>query len=186
MEAGKPSATPVEQPNADLTKQAAAANVRMEEDPKVAARFAAQDDKIARFEAALKERDQKEKAKELAQKALEDLNGYQIGDKTKEQVAKFALQGEAPLKEFIAAVKEVALKDSPRSLYDAELAGAVKLNDPVVAKFAGGDAGKMEKAAKFASEWRTLKASPAGKGMRINEEEWITQAMKEAEQGGKI
>lgn len=187
MEAGKPDSAPVEQKAAEPTKQGAMANIRMEDDPKAVARFAALEDKYAALEKKLTERESAEKAKALGDKVLaDDLRGYQIGEKTKQAVYRFAAEGENKLKEYVESVREVAIKDSPRSLHDAELAGAVKLNDPVLAKFSQGNPAKMEVVARFAADYRTLKASPAGRGMRISEEEWITQAVKEAELGGKI
>jgi hypothetical protein len=188
MESGKPDSAPIEQKGEpEKTKQGAMANIRMEDDPKAVARFAALEDSVSALKKQITERDQAEKSKLAADKALaEDLKGYQIGEKTKAAVYKFAAEGEDRLKAYVESVKEVAIKDGPRSLYEAELAGAVKLNDPVIAKFGGNDPGKMETVARFAADYRTLKKSPAGKGMRITEEEWIAQAVKEAEMGGKV
>jgi hypothetical protein len=158
----------------------------MEDDPKWVARFAALEDKNSALEKKFAERESAEKSRGLADKALaEDLKGYQIGEKTKAAIYKFAADGPEKLKEYIESVKEVAVKDSPRSLYEAELAGAIKMNDPIVAKFGANDPGKMEKVAKFASEYNALKKSPAGKGMRCTMEDWIKQAMSELD-GGNV
>lgn len=185
MEAGKPDSAPIEQKGTPNPTQQGGAVQRMEDDPKAVARFAALEDTVSALKKQIDERAAAEKAKVLGDKALsEDLKGYQIGDKTKAAVYKFAAESEERLTAFVASVKEVAIKDGPRSLHEAELAGAVKLNDPVIAKFGENDPRKMEVVAKFASEYRTLKASPAGRGMRITEEQWIEQATKEM--GGKL
>src|SRR3990167_828692 len=183
MESGKPDGKPVDQTGTpEPTKQGGA---KMEaEDPKLAAKFAMYEDKISSLTKRMDEREQAEKSKASADKAIaEDLKGYQIGDKTRAAVYKFAAEGPERLKEYIESVKEVAMKDSPGSLFAAELAGAVKMNDPLIVKFGQNDPDKMEKAAKFAADYRTLKKSGAGKGMRLTEEDWIKQAMSELDGG---
>ena len=181
-QAGKPNNNPVDQAVTvpASNPQSGAQTVKMSEDPTWAAKFAAMEDRNAALEKRLNERDAADKAKELAAKALEDLRGYQIGETTKAKISKFAAEGAEKLNEFVAAVKEVAMKDSPRTFASAE-AASVAATDPSVAKFAQQGPDKLEAAARFASEYRILKSHPAGKGMQISEEQYVKFQMDSAE-----
>jgi len=174
LQAGKPNNAPVEQDAAGKPAAPAAAplGTKMSEDPVLAAKFAAMADESAALKRRLDERDAADKAKELTAKALEDLRGYQIGETTKAQIAKFAAQGEDKLKDFVATIKEVAAKDSPRTFSDAERMN-VSASDPAVAKFAQMGPDKLEAATRFAADYRTLKSHPAGRGMQITEEQYV-------------
>lgn len=180
LQAGKPNANPVDQENANKPAAAPLGTKMTMDDPALAAKFAAIEDRNALLEKRLNERDAADKAKELAAKALEDLRGYQIGDRAKAQIQKFAAEGEAKLKEFVETLKEVTPKDSPRTFADAER-GNVSPTDPAVAKFAQMGPDKLEAATRFASEYRVLKNHPAGRGMQITEEQYVKFQMDSAE-----
>jgi len=177
---GKPNAAPVEQPPG-AKPAVAQAGAKMEQEARDAARFAAMEDRVAAAEKRLSERDAADKAKELTAKALESMRGYQIGDRAKAQIAKFAQEGEAQLNAFIETLKEVTPKDSPRTFAAAEAASSVAINDPALAKFSQQGPEKLEMAARFASEYRTLKSHGAGRGMTIKEEEYVRFQMEQAE-----
>lgn len=178
LQAGKPNANPVDQKNAEAAP--APIGARMMEDPAVAAKFAAIEDRNAALEKRLNERDAADKAKALENKALESMRGYQIGDKAKAQIAKFAAEGEERLNAFIETLKEVTPKDSPRTFSDAERMN-VSPADPAVAKFAQMGPDKLEAATRFATEYRTLKVHPAGRGMQISEEQYVKFQMDSIE-----
>jgi hypothetical protein len=183
FQAGKPNSNPVDQTSKEpaSTAQAGAETVKLTlDDPRVAAKFAAMEDRNAALEKRLNERDAADKARELATKALESLRGYQIGDKAKAQISKFAAEGEEKLNAFVETLKEVSVKDSPRTFGAAE-AASVSAADPSVAKFAQQGPDKLEAAARFATEYRTLKAHPAGRGMQITEEQYVKFQMDSAE-----
>lgn len=182
-QAGKPNNNPVDQTSKEpaSTAQAGAETVKLSlDDPRVAAKFAAMEDRNAALEKRLNEREAADKAKELAAKALESLRGYQIGEKAKAQITKFASEGEEKLNAFVETLKEVSVKDSPRTFGAAE-AASVSAADPSVAKFAQQGPDKLEAAARFASEYRTLKAHPASRGMQITEEQYVKFQMDSAE-----
>lgn len=191
LQAGKPNNNPVDQsgkaPASDPvvaggSKPTIVTGAKMTlDDPAVAAKFAAMEDANAEMRKRLDARDAADKAKALEQKALESLRGYQIGDKAKAQIAKFAAEGEDKLNALVETLKEVTPKDSPRTFAAAEAANAVAANDPAVAKFVQQGPEKLEAAARFASEYRTLKAHPAGRGMQISEEQYIKFQMDSLE-----
>jgi hypothetical protein len=183
-QAGKPKAAPVEQaPGAKPVNEIAPVVSRMEasDDPKMAAKFAAFEDANAELKKRLDERDALDRAKALEAWGLEEMKGYQIGQAAKKSIAKFSAHGESQLKEHIEMLKEVTPKDSPRTFAAAEAASSVAINDPALAKFAQGGPEKAEMAARFASEYRTLKAHPAGRGMQIKEDEYIKFQMEALE-----
>lgn len=175
----KPDATPAEQPvKTPVAKMS-------ELDPKLAAKFASLEDANAKLAERLDARDRAEKARERVVKALAALEGYQIGDKTKAMISVFAERGQEELDKYVEAVKESAVKETPSSLMAAELAG-VKSNDPALSKFAEKGPEELAKAARFAAEYRQLKNSPAGRGMSITEDQWISAGLAEAAQGGNV
>ena len=182
---GKPNAAPIEQANpgkpVNEIKQVVASAKMEADDPKVAARFAAMEDRNAALEKRLNERDALDKSKALEAWALGEMAGYQIGPAAKKSIAKFSQAGESQLKEHVEMLKEVTPKDSPRTFAAAEAASAVAINDPKLAKFAQAGPEKLEAAAKFASEYRTLKSHPAGNGMRTTEEEYVKFQMEQLE-----
>jgi hypothetical protein len=100
LQAGKPNAAPVDQKTKEPASVAGTGGKMSLDDPVVAAKFAAIEDRNAALEKRLNERDAADKAKSLADKALESLRGYQIGDKAKAQIAKFAADGEEKLPTF--------------------------------------------------------------------------------------
>lgn len=182
LQAGKPNSNPVDQKTTEPASDAksGAETIKMSEDPKMAARFAAMEDRNALLEKRLNEREAAEKASALEMKALESMKGYQIGDKAKAKIAQFAAKGEEELNSLIETLKEVTPKDSPRTFGAAE-AGNVSPSDPAVAKFAQQGPDKLEAATRFASEYRILKAHPAGRGMQITEEQYVKFQMDNAE-----
>lgn len=175
---GKPNAAPIEQVGA--VKTSLPAKMEAESDPKMAAKFAALEDANSALMKRLDSIEAEKKAKALELWGVEQMAGYQIGNAAKKSIARFAAEGEASLKEHIAMLQEVTPKDSPRTFAAAEASNAVAVNDPAVAKFAQAGPEKLELAARFASEYRTLKAHPAGKGMNIREEEYIKFQMDNA------
>ena len=179
---GKPNAAPIEQVGAG--KPSLPAKMEADLDPKWAAKFAAQEDANAALMKRLDAIEAEKKAAALGTWGLEQMAGYQIGSAAKKSIARFAAEGEAALKEHIAMLQEVTPKDSPRTFAAAEASNAVAINDPAVAKFAQAGPEKLELAAKFASEYRTLKAHPAGRGMNIKEEDYIRFQMDQNENGG--
>lgn len=181
-QAGKPNADPVEQAKAG--EVVVAAKMSAELDPKMAAKFAAMQDANDALMKRLDAIEAEKKAAALGTWGLEQMAGYQIGSAAKKSIAKFAAEGEAALKEHIAMLQEVTPKDSPRTFAAAEASNAVAVNDPAVAKFAQAGPEKLELAARFASEYRTLKAHPAGRGMNIKEEDYIKFQMDNQENGG--
>lgn len=182
---GKPNAAPVEQAKPGKpAEELMATKMSGEMDPKWAAKFAAQEDANARLMARLDAIEAEKKAKALESWGLEQMAGYQIGSAAKKSIAKFSAEGEAALKEHIAMLQEVTPKDSPRTFAAAEAANAVPINDPALAKFAQAGPEKLELAARFASEYRTLKNHPAGRGMNIREEEYVKFQMDQQENGG--
>lgn len=183
---GKPNPSPVELPHgAKPVSQIQQVVAKMEDDPKAMARFAAMEDRNAALEKRLNERDSADRAKALEAKAIEALKGWQIGDKARQQIAKFAAEGEDRLNAFVETLKEVSAKDSPRTFAAAEAAMSVPVNDPALAKFAQAGPEKLESAARFASEYRTLKAHGAGKGMTITEEAYVRFQMEQEENPGQ-
>lgn len=181
-QAGKPNAAPVEQIGA--VKPSLPAKMESESDPKMAAKFAAMEDANAALMKRLDAIEAEKKAKALEVWGVEQMAGYQIGSAAKKSIARFAAEGEASLKEHIAMLQEVTPKDSPRTFAAAEASNAVAVNDPAVAKFAQAGPEKLELAAKFASEYRTLKAHPAGRGMNVSEADYIKFQMDNQESGG--
>ena len=175
---GKPNAAPIEQVGA--VKTSLPAKMEAESDPKMAAKFAAMEDANAALMKRLDAIEAEKKAVALEKWGLEQMAGYQIGAAAKKSIARFASEGDASLKEHIAMLQEVTPKDSPRTFAAAEAGNAVAVNDPAVAKFAQAGPEKLELAARFASEYRTLKAHPAGKGMNIREEDYIKFQMDNA------
>lgn len=182
FQAGKPNNNPVDQKGAAPSNpQSGAEVIKMTaDDPKMAARFAAMEDANAALLKRLDARDAADKAKQLEAWGLEQMRGFQIGDRSKKSIAKFSADGEAALKEHIEMLKEITPKDSPRTFGEAELS-SVSASDPAVAKFAQMGPEKLEAAAKFASEYRILKAHPAGRGMQITEEQFVKFQMDSAE-----
>jgi len=182
LQPGKPNNNPVDQKDAPASAPAPIGNIM--NDPVVAARFAAIEDahaaKFSALQKRLDEREASEKAKSLVDKALESMKGYQIGEKAKAQLAKFAAEGEERLNAFVETLKEITPKDPPRTFAAAEAAN-VSATDPSVVKFAQQGAEKLEAAAKFAAEYRILKGHPAGRGMQITEEQYVKFQMDSAE-----
>jgi hypothetical protein len=178
-QAGKPNAAPVEQDAA--AKVVVPAKMEAESDPKMAAKFAAMEDANAALMKRLDAIEAEKKAKALESWGLEQMAGYQIGAAAKKSIARFAAEGDASLKEHIAMLQEVTPKDSPRTFAAAEAANAVAINDPKLAKFAQAGPEKLELAAKFASEYRTLKQHAAGAGMSIKEEDYVKFQMEQAD-----
>ena len=176
---GKPNAAPVEQDEA--AKVVAAAKMQAESDPKMAAKFAAMEDANAALMKRLDAIEAEKKSKALESWGLEQMAGYQIGAAAKKSIARFAAEGDASLKEHIAMLQEVTPKDSPRTFAAAEAANAVPINDPALAKFAQAGPEKLEAAARFASEYRTLKQHAAGAGMTISEENYVKFQMEQAD-----
>lgn len=174
---GKPNAAPVEQETPG--KAAIPAKMSAESDPKQAAKFAALEDANEKLMARLDAIEAEKKAKALEVWGLEQMAGYQIGNAAKKSIAKFAAEGEASLKEHISMLQEVTPKDSPRTFAAAEAANAVPINDPALAKFAQAGPEKLELAARFASEYRTLKQHAAGRGMTIREDEYVKFQMEQ-------
>ena len=76
-------------------------------------------------------------------------------------------------------LQEVTPKDSPRTFAAAEAANAVPINDPALTKFAQAGPEKLELAARFASEYRTLKSHAAGNGMSVKEEDYVKFQMEQ-------
>lgn len=145
---------------------------KMEADPAMAAKFAAQADEMASLKKRLDERDRVETAAKLTERAMGDLRGYIIGNNTKAQIAKFALEGEEKLGEFVATVKEVAQKEPPTKIED--FMGAPEItSDPAVAKFEAKGPEALSKASRFAAEYNSIKSSPAGKFMRSTKDQYI-------------
>lgn len=183
---GKPNAAPVEQVKPGKpAEELMATKMSAENDPKMAAKFAAMEDANSKLMARLDAIEAEKKAAALEGWGLEQMAGYQIGSAAKKSIAKFAQSGEASLKEHVAMLQEVTPKDSPRTFAAAEAANAVPINDPALAKFAQAGPEKLEAAARFASEYRTLKAHPAGRGMNIREEEYVKFQMDQQENGGE-
>jgi len=158
-------AGPVEQPapNAPAKMEAIA-------DPKMAAKFAAQEDRIAALEAKEREREAEAKAKALAEKALFELRGYQIGEKAKAEIARSAREGEARLNDVVATLKEVCAKDPPKGLFEATDAG-VAATSPVLAKFQAKGPDALAAAQKALEEWHAIKA--ASKGFTVSAEDHL-------------
>src|SRR3990167_7921105 len=69
--------------------------------------------RIAALEDNLKDRDERDTNRTLEEKALKELEGYTVTDKTRQAIAKFAAMGEEPLKEFVAVYKEGRTKAPP-------------------------------------------------------------------------
>ena len=176
-EKAKPGDGPVDQKNA--IDSVAPAGDRMTEEltPALAAKFAAQEERLAAAERRMNERDAKDAAQALATKALESLKGYQVTEATKNYIAQFAEKGEAELNKFIEAVKPSLYKESARTFAKAE-ESMVSTTDPMIAKFASRGVDATEKAIKFAEEYRAMKHN--GAGMRISEEAYIAFRMDEA------
>ena len=150
-------------------------------DPKMAAKFAAMEDANAALMKRLDAIEAEKKAAALESWGIGQMAGYQIGSAAKKSIARFAAEGEASLKEHIAMLQEVTPKDSPRTFAAAEAANAVPINDPALAKFAQAGPEKLEAAARFASEYRTLKAHAAGAGMSVKEEDYVKFQMEQAD-----
>lgn len=178
---GKPSAAPVEQPVGAKPVVLSAVKMEAESDPKMAAKFAAMEDANAVLKARLDAIEGERKAKALELWGIDQMAGYQIGSAAKKSIAKFAAEGEAKLTEHIEMLKEVTPKDSPRTFAAAEAANAVSINDPALAKFAQAGPDKLEAAARFASEYRTLKAHAAGAGMTVKEADYVKFQMEQAD-----
>ena len=112
--------------------------------------------RIAALEDNLKDRDKRDTNRTLEEKALKELEGYTVTDKTRQAIAKFAAMGEEPLKEFVAVYKEGRTKAPPPSLAAFE---ASLLQTPEVSKFEKLGPEIQKKAARFAAGFDTLKAS---------------------------
>lgn len=124
--------------------------------------------RIAALEDNLKDRDGKDKVRSLEEKALRDLDGYIVTDKTRERIAKFAAMGEAVLNEFVADYKETRTKAPPSSLAKFE---ASLLQAPEVSRFEKLGPDVQRKAAQFAANYDGLKAS--GFRLSMNREEYV-------------
>lgn len=132
MDTPKPSGTPIE-PGKPPTMEAKPA-VKLEDDPKIAAQFAALKDENAAIKARLDAKDAEAAAVKFEAAALKELEGYQIGDSAKAQIAKFARRSEAELKDLVATLKEVSKKNPPTSMAEF-VASGISASDPVLAKF---------------------------------------------------
>lgn len=168
--AAKPDALPIEtSTNAGGTK--------MELDPVAAARFAAQDNKIAEMSAALAAQESEKKAKGLVEKADAALSKKVVTTALHAQIATFASDaavrkdGEAWFDKFVESLKP-SLRDKPPSTvaeFQAVGAPSVDSADPVFSKFTGEDPTKI---AKFSSDYRRLKKH-VGDNMKCTEEAYI-------------
>lgn len=180
MSNDKGTSAPVDQ---KVTAPAAAPVVpvgRMSDDPAEAAKFAAQEDRIAKLEKREADRDAAEKAKLLGDKALEDLRGYQVGDKAKSEVYRFAAKGEDELKAFVEAIKGCAPKQGAGTFAEAETQQAEALKAPSVAKFVQQGPEHAAAAAGFAAEYRKLAQLGQAKFMTMDEAQYVEFRMKGA------
>lgn len=179
----KPNAGPVEQ--AVVTEKAVDADkkgvdtakmlVKMEDDPKIAAKFAALEDKQAALEKKIAERENVERARVLEGKALADLAGYQIGDKAKAQIAKFSLEGEDKLKELVETLKEVTPRAAAGTFAEAEERMSLS-SDPILAKFADKGPDTLAKAADLLRGYRAI--TEKVKSYSLTAEQHIERGLK--------
>lgn len=154
--------------------------VRFSEDPAVAAKFAAQADEVVALKKRLDDRDAAEKAKALGDKAVEDLRGYQIGEKAKSEIYRFAAKGEDELKAFVEAIKGCAPKQGAGTFAEAETQQAALMGAPSVAKFVQQGPDQAAAAAKFAAEYRKLVDLGQAKFMSMDEAQYVEFRMKGA------
>lgn len=162
-------------------------NAQMEAQAKAIAAFEAkaaiQADEIAVLKKANAERDAKEKAKGLFEKAMADLKGYQIGENTRKALFAAAGESEEKLNALVSAVKEIGTKEPPKTLEDA-IAASVSPSDPVLSKFQKESPERQRKAAQFLAEYRELKK--VMKGYSLSPEAHVELEMRKltASEGG--
>lgn len=86
-------------------------------------RFAAMEAELAAMRSANSQRETKEKLNARTSRAFDALKGYQLDDKTKQAVHKFAAQGDDVLNEFVDTFKRNVTQDPPES-FSAYAGGA--------------------------------------------------------------
>lgn len=130
--------------------------------------------------AALEEGNQKraaaETAKTLETRALDRLKGYQIGDKVKAGIAKFAAVSEAVLNDFVDGVLESAVKRSPTTLGEFDSTLRAPSSDPTVAKFGKDSPERLEFAMQAKAEWEQLSKQ---RGFLSSADEYVDYRVKE-------
>lgn len=177
---------PVTEPKAPVEPTTPAVAV-MQADPKVIAAFeaklAVQADALAELKKKDAERDAKEKAKGLFEKALGDLKGYQFGENVRKALFAAAGESEEKLTGLVAAVKEVATKEPPKTLEEA-IAASVSTSDPALTKFQKDSPARQAKAAQFLAEYREIKK--VMKGYSLSAEAHVDLEMRKlmATEGG--
>ena len=170
----KPTALPAE-PEPDKK------GAKMELDPEFAAKFAAQTNTIAEIQAKLSAQDNERRAIALVAKADAALVRRILTPALKEQIASFAADavlkkdGEAWFDKFVESLKP-SLREKPTA--PAVFTGTpVDVSDPDVAKFSKDGTDAMDEAAKFAAEFEQISASPMGRFISYNKEQYIANQM---------
>ena len=161
-------------------KKEGATKMEAMDDPKVIAKFAALEATNADLKKRLDERDTTEKAQVRLAKAHAELAEFVVPESLKATLAKFAAE-EDKLTELVAELKKALPKIPPKTFRDFENMPPVEMTDPVLSKFQAKGPESIEKAAKFLSEFKRIKAHPAGRGMETTAEQYVESRMKEAE-----
>lgn len=154
-------------------------NAQMEAQAKKLAEFEAkaaiQEDKLAKLEKVNAERDAKDKAKGIFEKALSDLRGYQFGESVKKALFAAASESEEKVAILVGAFKEGLTKEPPRTLEEA-IASSVSPSDPALSKFQKDSPERQAKAAQFLAEYREIKK--AMKGYSLSAEAHVELEMR--------
>lgn len=166
----KPDAAPKELPKdaVPTTNAPGSPSARMDgmDDPKIAAKFAAQETRVKALEDRIKARDEADETASRVKRAEAELQGYLLGDEAKKSIVKFAAMGDESLAQFVAAFRESAQKVPARTLGEMEAAIA-KDAEPTIAKFQAPE--DKEKAARFAAEYTALKKRAPGYSLSLEQ-----------------
>lgn len=170
VDPAKPNPLPVEPTTKTKTEEPSF------DSEKVVSMFAERDARIAAFEAREKKRDEAE-AKRVEEQAKSDrilkaeaeLKGLILSTDLRKDLATFA-HDEKLLAAYVASLKKNAAKEPPTTMGDFK-GTPVEPTDPSVAKFAQMGPAEAEKAAKFAADYRQMKAK--GWPVRCSEQEFV-------------
>lgn len=147
---------------------------------KMQAQMAMQADEIAKLQKVNLDRENADKSKARFEKAMADLKGYELGENAKK--ALFDAAGdEKALGALVAAFKESARREPPKSMEEF-LSGGTSPTNPALAKFQKeGNPDKLAKASKYVAQFELAKA----RGMTgdMTAERWAEISIAEESRG---